>query len=309
LKGDGAGGGGASIEFELIYDTTGSHGDPLVLLPEAEDKALHIVGEADHATGVDREAFGAVNVGFFLAGAPSASSGDSMKIPREVFDEVWEYNRMLDRLSMMTTHPNRTGMQHTGARHISDSGTREEMAEFIGVFSEEALHDYQHFVEDERATQTFRQLLSGIQAVELRVQDDPMRMRAFTFQEQVLPSIGEWSQERRRVLRNQVFLAQRHLSGVAEHRSKVLCPQGWLPVLIGAVLLVYATSVVALVFGGQWQHRDELMIGASVAVIILIAVAIYMGSSEFFAGQGSLRGAKLPPRLAKTFSYQRLESA
>merc|ERR1739838_1283113 len=65
----------------------------------------------------------------------------------------------------------------------------------------------QHLEQGSSATQEFNGLLQQIRQLEREVGTDSVFRRAFAFQDELLPSIGEWSADRRRKLRNQAFLA------------------------------------------------------------------------------------------------------
>jgi len=226
---------------------------------------------------------------FFLEtqGKPGMQSPENF--PREIFDEVWEYNRLLDRLSLMTTDPSRTGAHHG---LIQDLLAREpQLQPLVGFLSDSALtclgsNPQAYFAQHASGIQLFSASLESVQAIESKVKSDPVRLRAYTHQDELLPSIGDWSAERRKVLRNQVFLAKRHFA-IANDEERAQSAEMWLPLAICLLLAVYGVAMAGLMWGSDWEHRGFIMVGASIlALVILVAFFCYAAQHLSLASPG-----------------------
>jgi len=312
LAGEGAGDKGASVQFELFYQT-GATGDPLVFQPEAEDEALVLVGQVEEQLTGYQDAFLGCNEGFFLAPADSkpdlsldptaqgslGMSGGFPQISPTISDEVFKYNRLLDKLNLMTTDHRHGGPE---AALLSSSGSREGGGPTQQEWTEQFAG----------AAEEFINLLEQIRNVERTVGSDLATRRFFAFQDELLPTVGEWSMDRRRRLRNQAFLAsleverkrQRPRPAAPPPAKKQLADLGAFSTLhnreiqpialalCGAVS-IYGVAMAALVFGGGWQHQGWVMLLASILAVVCLLTAGYLYGSRFLASlqqQGQQRG-------------------
>jgi len=319
LVGEGSGNGSACVEFELFYEF-GDTGDPLVLQPEAEDDALALLGQVEERLKVYHESFFKCSEGFFLPafdGTMDTSAGGMAKssiggaafylhVPPMVSEEVFRYNRLLDRISVITTnglHPSGDEVFQSGQHATAEDGqhpskSRESLQG--AATSREHLLQHQHqpsspnlqSVEEELSS-----LLQQIREVERRVSHDQATQRFFAFQDELLPSIGEWSTDRRRRLRNQVFLAgleieRRNQRKIEEQRKAVTSGPPSLstflpaapslsdipvqPVVLAlcAGVSIYSVAMVALIFGRGWPCQGWIMLLASVLAMACVALAV-----------------------------------
>lgn len=330
LVGEDSGHGGACIEFELFYES-GDTGDPFVLQPEEEDDALALMGQVEDRLRVYHESFFKCSEGFFLPafdGSMDASTDSLAKgsiggaasypeAPPRVAEEVFRYNRLLHRISVITRngpHPSGDEVvqrgQHATAEGEQDPGTSRESVQGLVTSREHLLHqqtqaeshDLQAFEEE------LRSLLQQICEVERSVSHDYATRHFFAFQDELLPSIGEWSTDRRRRLRNQVFIVgleieKRHQQKAEEQRRKavILGPHSLssllasvtspndLPVqpvvlALCAGLSIYAVAMVALIFGGGWACQGWIMLLASTLAVACLALAGYLHVKRSFSG-------------------------
>lgn len=287
-----------AIELDLYFDGTGASGDPLILQPEAQDEALMLVGRADAAMASHKSAFGAASNGFFLEPQSMVSRPRTADISQEFVADVCQYNRCLDHLSLLTMGPVQ-GIDTGWKRGLEE----EHAAQLEGAlapdrFSESPAEDQQYLAEHEEAARQFHHALGQIQTVEQRAkalgQEDPMRHLAFSMQEQLLPHVGVWSAERRRMLRNQVFLSKRLMTLAEEYRPPDLTRSPaeaiaeifghlpwWAPVAACGGVLVYVMAMLLLVLGGGGAVGGAFMILASLLVLAGLAVALFCGARHF----------------------------
>jgi len=108
-----------------------------------------------------------------------------------------------------------------------------------------------------------------------------------------LPSIGEWSTDRRRRLRNQVFLAGLEVEKKEKQRSVAVevaqqkptpgpCqdemggPLQPVALALCGAFSIYGVAMAALVFGGGWEQQGWVMLFASVLAVACLVVAGYL---------------------------------
>jgi len=325
LVGEGSGNGGACIEFELFYES-GDTGNPLVLQPEADDDALALLGQVETRLKVYHESFFQCSEGFFLPvsdgsidmpadGLAKSSIGGAASYPHappRVAEEVFRYNRLLDRISVITTngpHPSADDQvfqrgQHSSATDSHDPNMSRDSVQG-GVTSRDHLleakfNNLQSFGEE------LRSLLQQIREVERTVSHGTRQF--FAFQDELLPSIGEWSTDRRRRLRNQVFLAELEIERrqqeqiAADHRTAATSVPRSLSALLAAApsvsdlpvqpvalalcvgLSIYAVAMITLIFGGGWACQGWIMLLASILAVACLALAGYLHVKKLFSG-------------------------
>merc|ERR1712151_1247389 len=101
-------------------------------------------------------------------------------------------------------------------------------------------------------------------------------------QDELLPSGGEWSGDRRKRLRTQVFLLGLEMDRMPACPEEGVVNSG--PVFkfgdmasIGFALtmglLIYGVAMAALVFGSKWAHQGEIMLAASIMAVLCLFVA------------------------------------
>eukprot|EP00435_Cladocopium_sp_Y103_P076305 s33_g89.t1 len=188
LMGTGAGDRNPYLEMEITWTPEGvgvlaAPSDPL-LLPPQDDAALHLLAAMEEQLPAFLRDFGpnsAENLGFFLQRKDhrldSALPHASPAISSSGSDKVRQYNQVLNRIN----------------EHLQQFRRKHHEPNFaeLGVLLEKA-RDFERSV--------------GSRA-DLR--------RIFAFQDEHFHDIGEWSTDRRRQLRNQVFLVKLAHSGTA----------------------------------------------------------------------------------------------
>lgn len=263
----------ASVSFEISFDTTGANGDPLVVHPVREDEALILVGQADHVTASNRQAFESASLGFFLEPVPSTPGG----ISSEIIDEVCEYNQLLSLLAVLTTDPSKMGRTLSNSGLTSTPVQEKYLENVAGMLSEETLHTPSapsQIAANVAAVQEFSRAVHTIRSFESRARNDQHRRYVFTHQDELLPSIGDWSMERRKALRNQVFLAKRHLEpDEDDNYLGNFDVQVWLPMLICAIIAVYGLVMAILQWTGSWEaHRLNMIVATVIALAAIISI-------------------------------------
>lgn len=187
LMGAGAGDRNPYLEMEITWTPEGvgvlaAPSDPL-LLPHQDDAALHLLAEMEEQLPAFLREFGpdsTENLGFFLQRKDHRLDS---ALPRAAAssssgrDKVRQYNQVLNRIN--------EHLQQFRRKHHEPN-----LAE-LGVLLEKA-------GEFERSVGRREDL-----------------RRIFAFQDEQFPDIGEWSTDRRRQLRNQVFLVKLAHSGTA----------------------------------------------------------------------------------------------
>lgn len=188
LMGTGAGDRNPYLEMEITWTPEGvgvlaAPSDPL-LLPPQDDAALHLLAEMEEQLPAFLRDFGpnsAENLGFFLQRKDhrldSALPRASPASSSSGSDKVRQYNQVLNRIN----------------EHLQQFRRKHHEPNFaeLGVLLEKA-RDFERSVG----------------------RRDDLR-RIFAFQDEQFPDIGEWSTDRRRQLRNQVFLVKLAHSGTA----------------------------------------------------------------------------------------------
>jgi len=319
LRGEGCGDRGASLEFEALFlpsacsGTAGAGGGgPLVVQPEAEDGALRLMGEVGCKMRSFKDEFERESLGFFLgtedASSASSSGGVSSRStqrrPSEASlaaahsDAVVRYNRLLDQLNVASANWGRAEASSGGGGGLC--GAERDQ---------------------------FEELLRCIQDIELKAKHDSVRRAAYACQDELLPSVGEWSTDRRRKLRNQVFLARLRLASTPSrsHGPSLQLPsspasqspcnanappacaaefmgsQGsasipLVAVAIFAGVLVYLVAVSALIWGQALPHRGEVMLVGSGLALACLGVAACCARSG--CGGTAAAAAEVPTALS-----------
>ena len=241
LQGPGAGDRGPCIRFDIAWVPgipgpagVDSFRDPLALPPE-EDEALQLVAEMEMELPIFLKEFGpksAESLGFFLQ--PQDCNTDVWKVqPTDKTYSNSEVQRVKDYNELLNKLKNRLQHHHMDFREITN-------------------------------------LLQELQEVETRAGSGAGR-RIFAFQDEDLPVIGEWSTDRRRQLRNQLFLAKLDAGVVAvEH--------GWNPYLLPtfeflAVFFCLLSLLVLALFRDE-DGRGWVVILSSLAGFVSVAVAL-----------------------------------
>ena len=241
LQGPGAGDRGPTIEFEFTW-APNLHGpnrldgllDPLAL-PPAEDDALQLVAEMELELPKFLREFGpksAESLGFFLQ--PQDCHSDIRKRPDvDKRHSNSEIQRVKDYNELLNKIKNRLQHHHVDFREINS-------------------------------------LIQELREVETRAGSGSGR-RIFAFQDEDLPTIGEWSTDRRRQLRNQLFLAKLN-SGI------VPVERGWNPYLLPTFVLLAVffclLSLLVLTFFRDENGRGWIVILFSLSGFMSVAVAI-----------------------------------
>jgi len=245
-----------------------------------------------------------------------------LHVPPMVSEEVFRYNRLLDRISVITTnglHPSGDEVFQSGQHATAEDGqhpskSRESLQgaatsreHLLHQQTQAESHDLQAFEEE------LRSLLQQIREVERSVSHDYATRHFFAFQDELLHSIGEWSTDRRRRLRNQAFVSgleieKRHQQQKAEEQRKtvILGPHDLssllasvpspndLPVqpvvlALCAGLSIYAVAMIALIFGGGWACQGWIMLLASTLAVACLALAGYLHVKKLLSGVGAAK--------------------
>jgi len=249
-----------------------------------------------------------------------SSIGGTTSYPRAppmVAEEVFRYNRLLDRINVITTngpHPSGDEVFPRGQHAPEEDGQHPGMSRGSvqgGLTSREHFMQHQHQAESHNLQsfeEELRSLLEQICEVERTVNHDHSTRHFFAFQDELLHSIGEWSTDRRRRLRNQAFVSgleieKRHQQQKAEEQRKtvILGPHDLssllasvpspndLPVqpvvlALCAGLSIYAVAMIALIFGGGWACQGWIMLLASTLAVACLALAGYLHVKRSFSG-------------------------
>lgn len=223
-----------------------------------------------------------------------------------VSEEVFRYNRLLDRISVITTnglHPSGDEVLQSGQNATAEDGQHPGISgdNMLGT-SREGLLQHQHLAEPhdfQSFEEEFSSLLQQIREKERTVSRDHATRRFFAFQDELLPSIGEWSTDRRRRLRNQVFLAGLEIENrdqrrkMEEQAKAVMSRPPSLSSLLAvpspsdlavqpavlalcAGLFIYAVAMIALIFGRGWPCQGWIMLITSALAMACLALAGYL---------------------------------
>lgn len=244
-----------------------------------------LVGRMDEAMSTHRKAFGMASHGFFLDSLQGSAARS--EVPQELCNEVSQYNQCLDLLSLLTMGPLR-GLDTGWKKSIEE----EEAEALEGVLSNERFtavpaQDKEYLAEHGEGARRFHDTLAQIHTIERHAHDKGgAHYGAFALQEQLIPHIGTWSAERRRILRNQVFLAGQHIAAAEQYRPEpdrkawqavqdlLTSLPKWLPLAVCGGLLVYIVAMYALIWGADWVHRGLVMIFASLLVLFGLILTI-----------------------------------
>ena len=238
LQGPGAGDRGPSIEFSVTWtpglDGLDSSEDPLMLEPET-DGALQLLAEMEMELPHFLKDFGpksADSLGFFLQ--PQDCNTDVRSSREEKKYSSSEVQQVKDYNELLNKLKNRLQHHHLNFREMND-------------------------------------LVQELQEVETRAGHGAGR-RIFAFQDEDLPIIGEWSTDRRRQLRNQLFLAKLDAGIVApvERGSNFYL----LLVLIFLAVFFSLLSLLLLTFMRDEDGRGWIVVLVSLAGFGSVAVAI-----------------------------------
>lgn len=245
LQGPGAGDRGPSIEFSVTWtpglDGLDSSDDPLMLEPE-KDGALQLLAEMEMELHHFLKEFGpksADSLGFFLQ--PQDCNTDVRSSREDKKYSNSEVQQVKDYNELLNKLKNRLQHHHVNFREMND-------------------------------------LVQLLQEVETRAGHGAGR-RIFAFQDEDLPIIGEWSTDRRRQLRNQLFLAKLDAGIVAP------VERGWnFYILLVLIFLAVFFSLLSLLLltcmrdedGRGWIVVLVSLAGfGSVAVVITLSLPIW----------------------------------
>jgi len=122
--------------------------------------------------------------------------------------EVWEYNQTLDLLNFLTSEKD-SFVADASPLAAEVSRTMRPYAGVLSVSPTGAAWNSLSEVEQHKVAQTLYEAHEKVKRIEQHA-GDPRRSswRAFAYQDDYLPQIGIWSTDRRRKLRDQVFLAK-----------------------------------------------------------------------------------------------------
>mmetsp|Transcript_200 Transcript_200/g.452 ORF Transcript_200/g.452 Transcript_200/m.452 type:complete len:154 (-) Transcript_200:67-528(-) len=114
-------------------------------------------------------------------------------------------------------------------------------------------------------SQQLIRLRDQIRAVERRASQNPALHRAISCQDTLLPSIGSWSTDRRRQLRDKVFLADLRLKRLDVCGVPVWV---WQPCILAVVLCIGTVLCTLTIVHRPSQLRDVFMFAACLVVIM-----------------------------------------
>lgn len=266
LRGEGAGDRGASIGFEIIYSEGGS-ADPLVYLQDdtQENPMLELLADVEQQLDEHLRSFGPESDGFFLPQLDAKPRGlgpplEVLGIPATVRVKVSEYISVMDELSFLVT---------SGAAEASKSAGLDvaDLADFRTFWSTHHL--------------TYRQLeklRESLRAFEFRAGQNETLRRSIEEQDSLLPTIGVWSTERRRRLRDQVFLTTLRL------RHYDVC---------GVPVWIWQPLVLVLLLSGGMAGLTVKVLNMDLswkAVLLpFFCLIVVLCAASFFSGDASTR--------------------
>jgi len=241
LQGPGAGDRGASVDFDVTWtpgrpgEGLGERQDPLVLQPEDKDQTLQLVAEMEAELPRFLQEFGpesAESLGFFLQPQDSNADIGAKAQGRDMHYGESDMRQVQGYNDLLNKIKNRLQENNLDAEELGD-------------------------------------LLRKVRDVERGA--GRSRRHMFAFQDECMPVIGEWSTDRRRQLRNQVFLAKL-ASGVDVIDST------WasclLPVFVLFAVLFGTFNMLALSQFRDEDGRGWIIIVSSLAGFICVAAAI-----------------------------------
>uniref|UniRef100_A0A7S2JC52 C2 domain-containing protein n=1 Tax=Zooxanthella nutricula TaxID=1333877 RepID=A0A7S2JC52_9DINO len=270
LRGDGAGNRGAAIAFEVVF-AEGGNADPLRHTQE-EEPMLRYIASVERQIAEFSHAFKSETAGFFLPpldldgrslGSFAPGGGEAWVASKEHAQAVTDYNRLLDRLSILAA-------EAPGSAPV-------DVADFwpgVGVDTPARAADLQ-----------LVRLRAQIAQVERNAANDPALLEAIARQDDVLPSIGQWSCDRRRRLRDEVFLL-----GLQLRRTDLFCLPVWIwsPCLLALLLCGGTTAcTVAVVRFPRALALETLFTVACVASLCYLASSCYV---QRLSGDRTRRG-------------------
>lgn len=213
------------ITFDLLYSDGGT-ADPLTFWGPEEVMTLHLLAEVEIRMAQHRNAFAEDSEGFFLR-SPDAdvkrfppkmpSRGDHPKCYGDEMETVLRYNRVLDEISEIVSTSVWAANHGTGARKAAT-------------------------MTNESVFTRLEELRTEAQKIERQAFKSPDLWRVIAEQDKILPSIGAWSTDRRRQLRDSVFQAMIRLRCADVFGVPVWV---WKPLIL--VLMVCAAVLACLV--------------------------------------------------------------
>jgi len=278
LVGQGCGDRGASVELDMAFEPASFGGDPLVLQPELKDEALLLVGAVNSKIEAYKADMVRESLGFFVSSEDLCGVDFARQQHRPsdaslaaCTDSVAQYNRSLDKL-------NAFALNHAAP----------------GSFLSAAHCDKERFQE----------LVRTLQDVELHAKGDPILRMAFAFQDELLPSVGEWSTDRRRRLRNQALQLREQLlppapspsqpsSPSPAHSPLPHSPQSSAAAAVLSALSVEQPPHMLVEEGGVPLHVSAVVIAVLVGVLIysFAVYALIWGANWPHRGQVMLAGS------------------
>jgi len=271
------------VEFEVLFSEGGS-ADPLVLQlrPEGPDPVIQLLADVGLRLVEHRSNFARESEGFFLPRSDWDSGADLQKqealnpvsdvfgahVSEQTTREVLEYNRALDRLSLLTAECSASpssassSMLATGAAPKVQGDTISSRDLWPASLSREGGMSLR------MTSQQVMRLRDQIRAVERKAAHDPALHRAISYQDDLLPSIGAWSTDRRRRLRDQVFLASLRLGRLDVCGVPVWV---WQPVMLAVVLCGGTVMCAVVILSHPAQLRDFFLFVACLVVIVCVA--------------------------------------
>eukprot|EP00931_Biecheleriopsis_adriatica_P116181 TRINITY_DN91860_c0_g1_i1.p1 TRINITY_DN91860_c0_g1~~TRINITY_DN91860_c0_g1_i1.p1 ORF type:complete len:936 (-),score=210.43 TRINITY_DN91860_c0_g1_i1:62-2869(-) len=274
LRGPNAGDREPVVEFEMTWTpknpgagagapkaASGPSLDPLMLQPKGngEDVALRLVGQVDAKIIEFQRSFGPqseVSAGFFLQ------------------------EQDLDADAGLFSTQDGTGTHFLGQGSAASTREMQEVESYNRILSE--IRSVIHMGSSQGQAidwSKLDQLIASAKSVERNAGSSEKKRRLFAFQDELLPQIGEWSTDRRRKLRNEVFLAKLNSSFVAAFVpvNVGIGSFDWglymIPLLVLLALGCNFAAFWALQFGKEEDGRGWTMILASFAGFLCLAGA------------------------------------
>lgn len=227
--------------------------------------------------------FGTHMTGSLMHGTAAGSKASDVKVAQRIKGEVWQYNQELDVLNLLVS--DKDPMTAQASYCASTKGAEKDADGFAGILArvfERENHPFDQLPEAKQheVTQRFGNAVDRIRSIEHAVSSDPSKRRVYAFQDDFLPQIGIWSTDRRRKLRNEVFLATLKVHGW--HHEVRRSRWKWI-----AIAVVFALLLVGLLLygalGGKNGENSWLIAGIGMAVLTVLtccglAVAYQWGS-------------------------------
>eukprot|EP00930_Biecheleria_cincta_P040240 TRINITY_DN27588_c0_g1_i1.p1 TRINITY_DN27588_c0_g1~~TRINITY_DN27588_c0_g1_i1.p1 ORF type:complete len:1198 (-),score=213.36 TRINITY_DN27588_c0_g1_i1:3-3596(-) len=238
--------------------------NPLVLQPDSSDELLPLIRQVQATLPKFMEGFESYSEGFFLASQDM--SEDSMMNPDITYGA-----------GKAPAHASKSAMQEVATYNRLLSDIRQQTLGFVDAETASILRGKTGPTRDEAFNlHRLNQLLEQVRAVERGVARDPSKRRLFAFQDELLPAIGEWSTDRRRKLRNQVFLAQLQSQGVASVlvRTTTEWSRCLVPLFMVLAVLCHLLAAANLFFNSEEAGRGWHMIGWCLAGFACLSAAI-----------------------------------